>query len=405
MPAAAAVAAEPTVVTAMWRGLDVFRPLAWMYAAYTAYTRGQELARGWLAWVVLGVLGAWTLALALYRNQTRHTTVVGVELGLACCAILSTRLVDTPEVIVGGARTLPGLWPAAAVVAWAVLRGWRGGVVAALIVGVADIVELALATRGGIAATTMPSLTASTINNIVILVLLGGCIGYCADLSRAGHAALSKALRAQAEVRERDRLARTVHDGVLQVLSYIHRRGNDLGGEAGELGAMAAEQERALRALVSNVSVTHRAGEPRSEAGASSAEDEVDLRSLLERYASGTVSIIPPAEPVLMGADLAGELTAAVGAALDNTARHAGAQAQAWVLIEDQGKDVCVTIRDNGVGVPEGRLEEAAVSGRIGLAKSIRGRMSDLGGSATFESSPGAGTCVELTVSRKGRRR
>jgi signal transduction histidine kinase len=310
-------------------------------------------------------------------------------------------VVDTPEVIVGGARTLPGLWPAAAVVAWAVLRGWRGGLAAALVVGVADIVEVALATQSGITVTTMTSVTASTINNIVILVLLGGCIGYCADLSRAGHAALSEALRAQAEVRERERLARTVHDGVLQVLSYIHRRGLDLGGEAGELGSMAADQERSLRALVSNVSGSHLGGELRSAGGSGTQNDEVDLRSLLDQYASGTVSIIPPAEPVLLAVAVAGELVAAVCAALDNVARHAGAQAQAWVLIEDKGGDVSVTIRDNGVGVRTGRIEEAAVSGRMGLAHSIRGRMSDLGGTATVKSSPGAGTCVELTVSKK----
>jgi len=72
------------------------------------------------------------------------------------------------------------------------------------------------------------------------------------------------------------------------------------------------------------------------------------------------------------------------------------------VLIEDHGKDVSVTIRDNGVGVPAGRLAEAAESGRMGVANSIRLRMSDLGGSAVIDSRPGSGTCLELTVSKKG---
>jgi signal transduction histidine kinase len=259
---------------------------------------------------------------------------------------------------------------------------------AAFLVGVADILEVGVAT-----------LSSSTVNNIVILVLLGGCIGYCADLSRDGHAALSEALRVRAEARERDRLARTVHDGVLQTLSFIHRRGVDLGGEARELAAMAADQERLLRALVSKVpsaptpSDSHRAAGPRAE---------VDLRSVLGRYAGGAVNVIPPAEPVLMGVRVAEELGAAVGAALDNVRRHAGDDAQAWVLIEDRGGDVMVTIRDNGVGVPEGRLAEAAVSGRMGMANSIAGRMGDLGGTATLESRPGAGTSVELTVAKNG---
>jgi signal transduction histidine kinase len=387
---------EPTVVAALWRALEVFRPFAWLYALYSAYVRQQDMARPWLAWLVLGVLGAWTVAVVLYRNhgRTRSAGVVGMELVLACCAVLSTGLVDTPEVILGGAKTLPGLWPAAAVVAWAVLKGWRGGMLAALLVGVADILEVGVAAQGTYDGSILSS---STINNIVILVLLGGCIGYCADLSRDGHAALSEALRVQAAARERDRLARTVHDGVLQTLSYIHRRGVDVGGEAGELGSMAAEQERLLRELVGRVP------SPQGTYGLSldtGAREEVDLRSVLGRCANGDVHVIPPAEPVLVAVGVAEELAAAVGAALDNVSRHAGVGAQAWVLIEDMGKDVTVTIRDDGVGVPAGRLAEAAVSGRLGMANSIVGRMRDLGGTATLDSRPGSGTCLELTVSK-----
>jgi signal transduction histidine kinase len=375
------------VVAALWRGLDVFRPIALLYAGYSAYIRHQDIARPWLAWLVLGVLGAWTVGMFLYR--TRNTWVVGTELVLACGAILSTRLVDTPEVIVSGAKTLPGFWPAAAVVAWAVLKGWRAGMLAAFLVGVADVLEVGVATE-------------NTITNIVILVLLGGCIGYCADLSRDGHAALSEALRVQAEVRERDRLARTVHDGVLQTLSYIHRRGVDLGGEAGALALLAADQERLLRELVSDVSDAGSGGGPEALTGDAVVGGQVDLRLVLGRFSETSVHVIPPAEPVLMAGRVTEELAAAVGAALDNVRRHAGVEAQAWVLIEDKGKDVTVTIRDNGVGMPAGRLVEAAVNGRMGMATSIRGRMADLGGTATIDSRPGAGTCLELTVSKNG---
>ena len=50
--------------------------------------------------------------------------------------------------------------------------------------------------------------------------------------------------------RERERLARDIHDGVLQVLALVGRRGREAGGEAAELGRLAAEQELALRALI-----------------------------------------------------------------------------------------------------------------------------------------------------------
>lgn len=380
------VRVEPTVVAALWRGLDVFRPIAWWYAVYSAAVRHPQMARPWLAWTVLGALGAWTLWSLLNRTRSHGMKVVSLELALACCAILSTRLVDTPQVILSGAKTLPGLWPAAAVVAWAVLKGWRGGMLAAFLVGLADLFEVGVATQ-------------NTLNNIVILVLLGGCVGYCANLSRDGHAALSEALRLRAEAGERDRLARTVHDGVLQTLSFIHRRSLDLGGEARELGVMAAGQERLLRALVSNVSGPPATVGPHLAAGS---RPEVDLRLVLSRYADGTVSIVPPAGPVLMDAQVAHELAAAVGAALDNVRCHAGAGARSWVLIQDKGRDVSVTIRDDGVGVSVDRLAQAAASSRMGVASSIGGRMSDLGGTFTLDSRPGAGTCVELSVGKKG---
>jgi signal transduction histidine kinase len=130
-------------------------------------------------------------------------------------------------------------------------------------------------------------------------------------------------------------------------------------------------------------------------------DGEVDLRLLLGRYADAAVNVVPPAEPVLLARRVAEELAAAVSAALDNVRRHAGADAQAWVLIEDDGADVTVTIRDNGVGVPAGRLAEAAEGGRLGVANSILGRMSDLGGTAVIDSRPGAGMCLALSVPKK----
>ena len=42
-----------------------------------------------------------------------------------------------------------------------------------------------------------------------------------------------------------------MHDGVLQVLAYVRRRGNEIGGAATELADKAGEQEVALRVLIS----------------------------------------------------------------------------------------------------------------------------------------------------------
>jgi signal transduction histidine kinase len=112
------------------------------------------------------------------------------------------------------------------------------------------------------------------------------------------------------------------------------------------------------------------------------------------------VSVVTPAEPVRLASDAARETASAVRAALDNVRRHCGAGAKAWVLVEDEGRLVTVTIRDDGPGIPAGRLDEAAGDGRLGISQAIRGRIRDLGGSVRISSAPGSGTEVQLRVPR-----
>jgi len=373
-PGAAAIGAQPEVVAAFWKGIDVFRPIALAYAVYSTWDRQEEMVRPAIAWAVLAVLGAWTLFLVGYRRRT--TALVVAELSLAAGAILATRLVDSAAVIESGARTVPTFWPAAGVVSAAVLLGRRGGLFAALFIGVVDVLEVQDATP-------------HTVNNIVLLLLIGTLIGYAVDLAREGHEKLRAALALEARVRERERLARTVHDGVLQTLAFINRRGAELGGESARLGGLAADQERRLRALVTASAADDESGD---------AVGEVDLRALIAPHAGERVQVVAPADPIRVPRAAAAELEAAVGAALDNVRRHAGDEAQAWVLLEDEGESVAVTVRDNGAGMPPGRLEEAAVGGRLGVASSIRGRLRDLGGDAEWVGREGGGVTVRMRV-------
>ncbi len=188
----------------------------------------------------------------------------------------------------------------------------------------------------------------------------------------------------------------------------VQRRGAVLGGEAGELGRMAGEQEIALRTLVSGglVPVSRVSLDAAEGAVVRAVEEDdvdegdgaVDLRALLAPYAAAKVSFAEPGAPVPLPAPAAKELAAAVGAALDNVRRHAGEDARAWILVEDEPREVVVTVRDDGPGIPEGRLAQAEGEGRLGVALSIRGRLRELGGSAELVSIPGQGTEVELKV-------
>jgi signal transduction histidine kinase len=224
---------------------------------------------------------------------------------------------------------------------------------------------------------------------IVIEIAVGLAIGMAAQTARRAHAEVERATRLAASLEERDRLSREVHDGAIQVLALVSRRGREIGGETAELAELASEQERALRRLVSSADA-----QPRTATMA-------DIGALLRRRASDRVSVSVPAEPVLLEAGIADELHAAAANALDNVALHAGPDARAYVLLEDLGDSVTVSIRDDGIGITEGRLEEAASQGRVGVAKSIVGRMNWLGGSAQVKTGPGCGTEWELTVLRR----
>src|SRR6476469_10225319 len=196
---------------------------------------------------------------------------------------------------------------------------------------------------------------------IVIELAVGLAVGLAAQTARRAHAELEQATRLAASLDERERLSRQVHDGAIQVLALVSRRGRESGGETAQLAELAGEQERALRRLVSSADAEPRNGEL------------TDIGALLRQRASDRVSVSVPADPVLLEATVAEELAAAAGNALDNAAAHAGPDARAYVLVEDLGDTVTVSIRDDGVGISDGRLSADGGGGRFGMSKSIVG--------------------------------
>jgi signal transduction histidine kinase len=78
--------------------------------------------------------------------------------------------------------------------------------------------------------------------------------------------------------------------------------------------------------------------------------------------------------------------------ALRNTARHSGVQ-DAEVTVETRDGGVAVTARDSGSGFDLDLGQPG-----FGIGESIVGRMTEVGGTATIESQPGAGTRVTLWV-------
>ncbi|HET6288746.1 MAG TPA: ATP-binding protein, partial [Amycolatopsis sp.] len=187
---------------------------------------------------------------------------------------------------------------------------------------------------------------------------------------------------------------RSIHDSVLQVLARVRKRGAEFGGEAAELAKLAGEQEIALRALVTT-EPTHP-----SENGTT------DLRAALQLLATPSVQVSTPAGEVQLPEHVTAELVAVAREALSNVEKHAGGDAHAWVLLEDLGTEVVVSVRDDGPGIAPGVLERAAAAGHLGIAESIKGRVRDLGGSAALDTAPGQGTEweVKVPVAARGKR-
>jgi signal transduction histidine kinase len=61
---------------------------------------------------------------------------------------------------------------------------------------------------------------------------------------------------------------------------------------------------------------------------------------------------------------------------------------------------VVLTIRDNGPGVDTRQLADAESVGRMGVSRSIRGRVVDLGGTLTLDTGPGRGTEWQVRLAR-----
>ena len=376
----------------LWRSIAAFRFASLGYAAILLAIRPNYYAHWAWAWVVLAAMTAWTVVSTLgYSRPVRSAParswpagrtrlLLAADLLVTVLALLSTALLQTRPAMQIGVMPVTATWLAGPALAWAVVGGARAGAAAAVVIGGCLVLLRHQRVTGAFQNTAL--------DGPIILLMAAMLVGYVSILMTRAERALQRATEIEAASRERERLARTIHDSVLQVLAMVQRRGAEAGGEAAEIGRLAGQQEAALRVLVSGDDL------------ASPPSGELDLNACLARAASAQVSVITPADPVLLNERTVTETAAAVRAAIDNVRRHCGDSAKAWVLIDDEGATVSVTIRDDGPGIPAGRLAEATAEGRLGVSQSITGRIRELGGSADISSAPGDGTEVRLRVPR-----
>jgi len=365
--------AAPDFLLPLWRAVVVFRLFAWVVATGSFAREWDSYPDHVIPIVLLALMAGWTVVvtLAYGTDAGRRSRMAGYDLIVTVGFIAANGLTQPWADLHAGAPVLTSLWATGPIFALAVERGRDGGFTGAAVIGAALI-------------TVRQRLGDQEIFNTTLFFVAGVTLGYAATTTRRATTRLREALAAEGAIAERERLSRSIHDGVLQVLAIVRRRGSEIGGAAAELSALAAHQEVALRSLMTS--------------GPTTAGGRVDLFATLRLRASSRVEIVTPAGTLLLEREMVEEIDAAVGEALTNVAAHAGDGAQAWVTVEDRGQHVVVSVRDDGVGIAERRLDDAQRTGHLGVAQSIRGRIIDLGGTVELQTSPGAGTEWELTV-------
>jgi signal transduction histidine kinase len=363
------------VLLSLWRAATLFRIITLAVGLYLIGRWHGLYAHPWVAYGTGAAMVAVTAVIGwlAVTGRAHRPAVVLADFAVTVLLTLASIPAQPTSQRHGKMPTLTTLWSAGPVIEAAFVGAWVAGVLVAL-------------GQFGAAMIVRDGYDGHTVVSGVLLLVTGAVVGYLSQLVVRAERDLAAAAAAQAALTERERLTRSIHDGVLQVLGLVHRAGRDADGLWADLGTAAGEQEAALRGLL------------RSRPDAVADLGRLDLADALMAQRRDGVTVSVPAEPVLVDAAVASEVAAAVREALANVARHAGPDACAWVLLERLDDQLQVTIRDDGAGLNPGRLEAAEREGRLGVAGSIRGRIADLGGAATITSAPGQGTTVELAV-------
>jgi signal transduction histidine kinase len=189
-----------------------------------------------------------------------------------------------------------------------------------------------------------------------------------------------------AVLEDRRRLARELHDGVVQELGYI--RGEARGGllDPGAAGRVVASADRALdEARAAVHALGHSVEEPLGTVLQRAA------RQVTERFGGRLEAELDPS--VTADAEQRHALVRITREAVSNALRHGRAQRVVLTVAHADGRRR-LTVRDDGLGFDVEATDRQA--GGYGLT-SMRDRARALPGTCTVESQPGRGAEVSVT--------
>lgn len=205
-----------------------------------------------------------------------------------------------------------------------------------------------------------------------------------AKVDTANHAAGLAAIelaKADAIVRERDRVDSLIHDSVLTTLLVA-------------ANAMSVDEEKEAE-LLAKAAIAKL-----QSANASVATSEtISISSLftalefaVHRQAASVSVDVQGASDFEIPGEVAAAITESTLQALANSIHHAGANAQRQVLLRGNKAGLKIVVKDNGKGFRPSRVPK----NRLGLKLSIIGRMKSVDGRVFIDSKIGAGTNVVI---------
>lgn len=354
----------------MLQGLATFRWAAWVWLVTMLAVSRNNLARPAVAIAAAGA----ALAMCAWATSLLHARpallldhrVVLVELCIGASLLFLDGVVAEPNTLFTTRQSLGSAYPFTGILSAGIAGGPIAGAVAGVVLGAARLGAV-IANGTGLSDAGR---ALSLLNTTVFYALTGAVAGYLVRRLMRDEEAIATA-NARAE------MARTLHDGVLQTLALVERRVGDPA-----LAQLARDTERDLRDYL---------------AGSTATGTDADFAGRLSRLATGCehrfgvrVDLVVADDLVPPSASSATALLGAVGEALNNVGKHAGARS-VIVYVEPQDSGLFCSVRDDGCG-----FDTAATSEGMGLRESIRARVASVGGTTTLRSWPGDGTEVCL---------
>lgn len=214
-------------------------------------------------------------------------------------------------------------------------------------------------------------------------------------------------LRARVGAIERARMARDLHDGVIQSLIGLEMQiaalRRETGGASPPLGARLAEVQQLVRQEVAGLRELLLRMKPLYLHPRRLPEYLVDLVDRFQRETGIAAHFVCPLDEVALRPRVGTELARIVQEALANVRKHSGAR-KVVVRFDAGDGQWKLTVDDDGQGFSfSGCLSLAELDARRLGPLVIKERVRSIGGDLSIDSAPGGGALLEITVPRVAR--